>query len=226
MLFQHVAHLIGILPDFQLTYARRKWTAERTSWRTVIQLNLVRNVNTVLDILAREVSDPTSRNGIDDDDLEPAESHFSRTLSNNFPVQLAEKYDRLNLRLSPLRKLQKDLETCLGAASSEETTIGTNGVYDPSLGLTALAERRARNTQEFCINSRNGWKSALTRVLPPVNTMDYGSKAYGLASNPTGDSTAELIASCRGDMIALWSDPIVQDILSKVPTRIQESPGL
>jgi hypothetical protein len=225
MLFQPVADLIGILPDFQLTYARRKWTAERTSWRTVIQLNLVRNVNTVLDILGHEVSDPMSRNGIDDDDLEITESHFSRTLSNNFPVQLAEKYDRLNLRLSPLRKLQKDLEACLGAASSEETTVGANGAYDPSLGLTALAERRTRNTQEFCINSRNGWKSALNRVLPPVNTMDYGSKAYGLANSSTGDST-ELIASCRGDMIALWSDPIVQDILSKAPSRIQESPGL
>ena len=218
------ADLISILPDFQLTYARRKWTAERTSWRAVIQLNLVRNVNTILDILAREVSDP--RNGFDDDDLEPADPHFSRTLSNNFPVQLADKYDRLNLRLSPLRKLQKDLEACLGAASSEETSVGANGVYDPSLGLTALTERRTRNTQEFCINSRNGWKSALNRILPPVNTMEYGAEAYGMANNAAGESVTELIASCRGDMMALWADSIVQDILSRAPLRIQDSPGL
>lgn len=32
-------------PDFQLTYARREWLEERSSWRSVIQLNLIRNVN-------------------------------------------------------------------------------------------------------------------------------------------------------------------------------------
>jgi hypothetical protein len=31
--------------DFQLTYARREWLEERSSWRSVIQLNLIRNVN-------------------------------------------------------------------------------------------------------------------------------------------------------------------------------------
>jgi guanine nucleotide-binding protein subunit alpha len=185
----------------------------------VIQLNLVRNVNTILDILAREILGPTST----DDDLEITETHGIRAVSNNFPVQLSEKYDRLNLRLSPLRKVQKDLETRLGAASSEETSTG--GVYDPSLGLTALAGRRERAIQEFSINSTNGWKSALNRVLP-VNSPEYGSKGHGLPNGPVRDSTTEIIASCRGDMMALWADPMVHDILNRSPPRIQDEPGL
>ncbi|KAI0296518.1 G-alpha-domain-containing protein [Multifurca ochricompacta] len=36
---------------FQLSYARQAWEDERMSWRTVIHLNLVRSVNTILDAL-------------------------------------------------------------------------------------------------------------------------------------------------------------------------------
>jgi len=190
----------------------------------VIQLNLVRNVNTILDILEREVSGPTSRNETEiDDDQETTDSHSARAPSNNFPVQLAEKYHRLNIHLAPLRKIQKDLEARLGAASSEETSSGPKGAYDPSLGLNALAERKERDAQEFSINSRNGWKSALTRVRPG-NTLQNGSGIRGI-DNGT-DSITEVIASTRAAIMALWSDPIVQDILSGTPSRIQESPGL
>jgi guanine nucleotide-binding protein subunit alpha len=189
----------------------------------VIQLNLVRNVNTILDILERELSDPTARSNSDfGDDLEITEIPITRT-TNNSSVQLADKYHRLNLRLSPLRKVQKDLEARLGAASSEETSV--NGVYDPSLGLNVLAERRERYAQEFSINSRNGWKSALTRVIPG-NSLQSGAEVYGIDNGAGGDSITEAIASSRGNMVALWADPMVQDILSRAPSRIQESPGL
>jgi guanine nucleotide-binding protein alpha-1 subunit len=187
----------------------------------VILLNLVRNVNTILDILERELSDPTLRN--DDDDLESSSSPYGGAPSNSFHVQLAEKYHRLNLRLSPLRNVQKDLEARIGAASSEETSTGANGAYDPSLGLNALAELRERSAQEFSINSRNGWKSALNRVIPGSSPHSGG---YALANSAGGDSITEAIASTRSSMVALWADPAVQDVLSRTPSRIQESPGL
>jgi guanine nucleotide-binding protein subunit alpha len=191
----------------------------------VIQLNLVRNVNTILDMLARVVLESPSTNADPDDDQEATDSHYARSLSNNFPVQLAEKYDRLNLRLSPLRMVQRDLEAKLGAASSEETSTVANGVYDASLGLNALAERRARGVQEFCVNSNNGWKSALNRVLP-ASAADNGLRPNGMANGSARDSISEIIASCRGDIMALWGDPIIHEILSRTPARIQDSPGL
>lgn len=42
-------------PDFQLTYAPLAWTQEREAWRAVIQLNLVRSVTLILDILSAEM---------------------------------------------------------------------------------------------------------------------------------------------------------------------------
>lgn len=207
------------LPDFQLTYARRKWTEERLSWRSVIQLNLVRNVNTILDALAREASEPSILSHTDADD--EANSPIAQS-PIDFPVQLADRYNRLNSRLFSLRKVQKDLETRLGAASSEETNY--NGVYDPSLGLAAL-ERKPKNAPEFTVNSSNGWKSALSRVLPG-NTPDDPSGPNLSGSDSQGEKITEAIAACRTDIIALWSDPIVQEVFSRRSKRIQDAPGL
>ncbi|EMD34541.1 heterotrimeric G-protein alpha subunit [Gelatoporia subvermispora B] len=44
------------LKNFQLAFARRAWQAERASWRAVIQLNLIRSVNTVLDVFTDELA--------------------------------------------------------------------------------------------------------------------------------------------------------------------------
>ncbi|KAL0952601.1 hypothetical protein HGRIS_006856 [Hohenbuehelia grisea] len=51
------------LKNFQLTYSKREFAAERAGWRAVIQLNLVRNVNAVLDVLAAEIAGPGARGG-------------------------------------------------------------------------------------------------------------------------------------------------------------------
>ena len=51
-------------PDFQMTFAPKAWQAERVSWRAVIQLNLVRAVNAILDALTTEMQQaprPASR---------------------------------------------------------------------------------------------------------------------------------------------------------------------
>lgn len=44
------------MADFQLAYAYSSFLEERASWTAVIHLNLVRSVNTILDILAKEVA--------------------------------------------------------------------------------------------------------------------------------------------------------------------------
>lgn len=52
--------LMIIVADIQIIQAPDLWLAERTSWRIVIQLNLVRAVNTILDIVSAELADPLS----------------------------------------------------------------------------------------------------------------------------------------------------------------------
>ena len=39
--------MVLLWTDFQLTYARKAWMAEKEAWRAVIHLNLVRSVNAI-----------------------------------------------------------------------------------------------------------------------------------------------------------------------------------
>ena len=42
----------------QMAYTPRAWVQERASWKAVIQLNLIRSINTIVDALAEELSAP------------------------------------------------------------------------------------------------------------------------------------------------------------------------
>ncbi|EIM80220.1 G-alpha-domain-containing protein [Stereum hirsutum FP-91666 SS1] len=44
------------LKNFQMQYARTTWLAERSSWRAVIQLNLLRSINNIIDHLSHALS--------------------------------------------------------------------------------------------------------------------------------------------------------------------------
>jgi len=82
-----------------LQYARETWLEERSSWRAIIQLNLIRSIVTVLDFVGDALTNPSFE-------------------ASSFP--LTEKHRLLHLRLTPLRGVQQDLQRRLGAAAVEE----------------------------------------------------------------------------------------------------------
>ncbi|KAJ3509482.1 hypothetical protein NLJ89_g5201 [Agrocybe chaxingu] len=45
------------LKNFRMCYARAAWDAERASWRSVIQLNIVRSIVTIVEVLQAEMDD-------------------------------------------------------------------------------------------------------------------------------------------------------------------------
>jgi guanine nucleotide-binding protein subunit alpha len=91
-----------------MQYARETWLDERSSWRAIIQLNLIRTVVNLLDLIGEALAD----------------SSFEMP---HFP--LTEKHRLLRLRLTPLRGVQQDLQRRLGAAAIEESSNpGPGGV--------------------------------------------------------------------------------------------------
>ncbi|OBZ66663.1 Guanine nucleotide-binding protein G(t) subunit alpha-3 [Grifola frondosa] len=249
--------------NFQLAYAYSSFLAERAAWRAVIHLNLVRSVTAILDVLASELaitsprpnspgSDPLSlllpyqgQDADDDLDADP-ESDGSPEADSTPPPILTDEHRLLLLRLTPLRRIQHDLERRLGAASSE--------VPEPTIGGAAPWARG----REFAVTSRSGWRSALTRVRAVgrasldskeardearVETesvsgaMEMGwtpGKAAGKQratqrgrSDEPGDvgSAAEVIASCAEDVGALWADPGVKALLVRRGMRLEEGAG-
>ncbi|KAJ8497138.1 hypothetical protein ONZ51_g683 [Trametes cubensis] len=250
--------------NFQLAYAYDAFMAERAAWRAVVHLNLVRSINGILDVLYRVLpehgssSDPNARPytpgpdsiaGPLDVDMDDEDEDREPTPDPS-GCPLNESHRALMLRLGPLRKVQRDLERCLGAASTEEVHSGSGSAAPWNVG--------GWRPREFAVTTRSGWKGALGRVRaagrlsfessvrrqerrtegaasdaqtsrPRATSDSYhqSSAAHddGEADDLSIEAAAEVIASCADDMQALWSDPTVKSVLSKQGMRPEEGPG-
>ncbi|KAH9945654.1 G-alpha-domain-containing protein [Amylocystis lapponica] len=156
--------------NFQLAYAYSSFVEERIAWRAVIHLNLVRSVNAILDVLAQgsawpsdsppqilhsSTSSPSASSPLlsvpPDDDADGEDD----ALVPPPDAVLTESQHLLQLRLMPLRQVQRDLERSLGAGATDAPETSTGGA------APWTAPRRPR---EFSIASRSGWRTALRRV--------------------------------------------------------------
>ncbi|KAH9848956.1 G-alpha-domain-containing protein [Lenzites betulinus] len=237
------------LKNFQLAFAPKAWLAERTSWRAVIQLNLVRSVNAILDVLAADMAAahaaaspatspfvrPTTAQG--HARLEPPSTASASAgpdaepvapASPAAPLQFTSTHALLKLRLAPLRRVEADLKQLLGAATDEFAPDVFSGTpIDDDVG-SALPRRRP--TGEFCVRSHQSWRDALRSA--------YQGSGAGTGAGSAGDQTraaaaheerladaTEIIASCAADMAALWADAVVRDVLARHKIRPELSPG-
>ncbi|EPQ55869.1 G-alpha-domain-containing protein [Gloeophyllum trabeum ATCC 11539] len=206
------------LKNFQLTYARKAWAEDRSSWKAVVQFNLVRNINTLLDIMSREMGTRAPRSDSPDSDLDYDEADDAAAGSadtdmnpSTAPAPFTEHHHVLKLRLGPLRRIQEELEARLGSGASElvQTSSSTSaGPFDSP-----------RRPQEFYVRSNN-WKTALKNFRPFGRAEGRRSKDFD-----TGEDVTEVLATCREDMKALWEDPVLQDVLRKNKIRMEESSG-
>ncbi|KAH9957824.1 guanine nucleotide binding protein, alpha subunit [Russula dissimulans] len=108
------------LKNFQLQYARETWLEERSSWRAIIQLNLIRSIVAVLNLVGDALTNPSFETS---------------------PFPLTEKHRLLHLRLTPLRGVQQDLQRRLGAAAVEETSSPGYNSALPRLSEFAVRSR-------------------------------------------------------------------------------------
>ncbi|KAI6118195.1 guanine nucleotide binding protein, alpha subunit [Pisolithus sp. B1] len=90
--------------------------AERLSWRTVVYLNLVRNIVEVLDILVQAMeAKGNGRRSTSSADAADSDRE-RRSQSSNNSNKFSDKYSLLKLRLAPLRSVLTDLEDALDLA--------------------------------------------------------------------------------------------------------------
>ncbi|KAI0077025.1 G-protein alpha subunit [Panus rudis PR-1116 ss-1] len=202
--------------DFQIHYARDTWTEELSSWRTVIQLNLLRNVNTILDIMESEMGGTSSSDEESDEDPSTSRSPEVHSRSNSLsPLKFTEKHGLLKLKLLPLRSVQKDLEERLGASSTEDTGTAVAAKVD---GIAFLKRRH----QEAFVRS-SGWKSTLRGRKNSDVRGDNGLVKPNYENEAR--RTTEIIASCADDMKTLWEDETIQEMLRRRRVRLDDRPG-
>ncbi|KAG8216290.1 guanine nucleotide binding protein, alpha subunit [Butyriboletus roseoflavus] len=174
------------LKNFRMRFARDKWVQERASWRTVLQLNLVRSVNTILEAL---------QEAFDNDDEEDA-------------LPFTDKHHLLRLRLRPLRGVESDLKRLLG--------VRTEDTLECSQTSPRLSPR---TSSEFYVRSHN-WRSFLQASR--LGDSESSRKPIKHDGVSTQDIT-EVIASCKNDIVALWTDRVVREVLQRYKVRLEDS---
>ena len=229
--------------DFQIKYAPRAWKQERLVWTTVVQLNLIKSVNSIVDVLNHEMAL-----------LAAARADPTGDVTSVMSSQFSEKHKILKLRLAPLRGVQADLERKLGSGALEDQGQSNNS-RGRSQSLSAVASiitpaesssadgdelQIRRLPREFYIRSNNSWKDRLKNGLRNAgrpysggSIRDVfgasGSSEKGVSSTGKVRDLEEItgiIAGCREDIKALWEDELVQRVLSKRKYRVDESSGL
>lgn len=237
--------------DFQMTFAPKAWQDERASWRAVIQLNLVRAVNTILDALIAEMaatrppsratgitggapsSPPVVMNNIlgdvdeDDDDEKTTDSHKqgssdSHSRSAHSALPLTSQHSMFKLSLSPLRSVETDLKMSLGSGTEE---------------INADSNQFSMATP---FDSDPGLYSPATSLIAPkprrpqeftVRSMHSWKSAVGNRSKPSSpraqtselESLTEVISGCRDDIQALWQDALVTELVRRKQIKLQDS---
>lgn len=193
------------LRHFQKLYTPTAFHEERILWRSVIQLNIVRSVRTILDALS-DVRLPTLDSGGEDSDDGGA----------NIPQEL----EMLQMRLTPLRHIEALLIAKLIPPSEDEAAslIGSSAISAYHSHRSRSSERSWR-AQEVFVRPGATWKGALAKSTRtrPVSLGNTGMQ--------TRDEAQEVIHSCSYDIMALWNDRLVREVLRRRKIRLEESSG-
>ncbi|KAI0088998.1 G-alpha-domain-containing protein [Irpex rosettiformis] len=184
--------------EFQRLYTPSSFRDERILWRSVIQLNVVRSIRLILDTIS---------------DVRRHELPFSSTSaassgSDDESVRLPFHLETITMRLLPLRHIEALLIAKLVPPNEDEAT---------HLGLgmgvgTGVVHGYYRNQREIF-------------VRPGATNTGGRPQSAGTCGQETADESQAVLNQCREDMIALWNDPTVRDVLRKRKVRLEESPG-
>ncbi|KAG6844212.1 hypothetical protein H0H87_008881, partial [Tephrocybe sp. NHM501043] len=191
------------LKNFRMRYAQEDWEKERNGWRSVVQLNIVRSIITILGVVEAELNgDP------------PAEWEDGDSVSQVDELEAAqfdEQHRLLAIRLSALHGVEAELKRRLGTGS-ESLQADQPMVSTPFETLTDASNLR-RAVSEFAVRS---WKDVLDPMDRPIYTTEPGA---GL------DTLSDIISGCKNDMIALWNDKAVRIALKRRKLRLPDSAG-
>jgi len=208
-----------------MQYARELWQEERSAWRAVIQLNLLRSINTILDMLVGEFDSSRTDKHAATLDRSLFSSSPQSPKKEPPPLRWTEKHRLLSMRLAPLRGVQQDLEQRLGAAADEPLA----STYAPHEALPLPLSGFTQRPQEFYVRSHDGWRSALQRFKPWQGGEGTASVVDTRAVEWQRTKDAEItqvIAGCADDMQAMWEDTVIRGMLRRKRIRMEDLPGL
>lgn len=221
------------LKNFQLMNSPKAFRTERASWRAVIQLNVIRSIRQILELLTEVQTSqstlvPTSPPNRRPGSANPASamasssssssshsSPFASTSQAQLP-RLTPEHLKLKLRLFPLLQVEEVLIKKLTPPGSSEW----EATHLPHFSNVGPLERGKE--KEVAVNSQFAWKGVFSRLV------SNGRESFESADFVNWDDPEDpgrVIYACSEDMMKLWRDPVVQRILQINNLRLQDSPG-
>jgi guanine nucleotide-binding protein subunit alpha len=143
----------------------------------------------------------------------PSSSASRSSSSLRLPgTTLTDNHRRIRMRLSPLLTMEAALARKL---------LPEN--FDPE-----------RSSREICVRANSGWKTTLERATSPdsrpgSSSVKSGTRRVnsrpGTSDSRNRDDPTAVLAACKDDILSLWQDPVVRDVLKKHNVRLEDSPG-
>jgi hypothetical protein len=216
-----------ILRNFQLQYTPAAFHAEAEAWRAVIDLNLVRSVTFLLNLL--EESSPSSPNpstvdaagssgSSGDADIRPTSPSGTKIL----PLRrLTDDLRRLRVSLSPLRSIEECLARFISPehyprhVSSAGSSSNKNGSRNGGSPTSALPTERAF---EVRVRSGSRWKTLFKSggAMSKARSQEYEEV----------QNARRVIEACREDIVALWNHSAIRAGLADQSVSLEFQSGL
>ncbi|CAA7268550.1 unnamed protein product [Cyclocybe aegerita] len=232
------------LKNFRMRYAKAAWEAERASWRSVIQLNIIRSIITIVEVLQAEMDGDPIEPGTPTTPFSPLpqnmplfapprpESPALGTRTHSMSKQplsslLTDKHQLLKLRLGPLRRVETDLKRRLGEGAIEEAdgAAANLGALNLRLDLDSSSGSGLLMKKQKSEWGVHRLQEALEKSSSPRVGSLHGHGSDNGSGEGGSDDATDVIASCREDMQALWSDEAVRVVLKKRRLRLEDSAG-
>ncbi|KAF5351271.1 hypothetical protein D9756_008227 [Leucocoprinus leucothites] len=118
---------------------------------------------------------------------------------------LTTEHLKIKQRLSPLLEIEKSLIGQLSPITSRQKSPG-----------------HRLSLKEVAVNSASSWKDCLQRLVK-TDRDSFDSEEAVDWDDP--DDPGRVIHACSEDMIRLWKDPVIQDLLDKLKLRMWEQAG-
>ncbi|KAI6001591.1 G-alpha-domain-containing protein [Pisolithus orientalis] len=197
------------LRHFQRLYIPSAFRAERILWRSVIQLNVVRSVRTILDAVSTVRPPPTPPSN---DIQSPAED------SDDDTIYVPHDIEVLKMRLSPLHHVEAVLIAKLIPPSQDDS-------WAPMTASSAGDQRWHHSQEIFVRPGATSWKGVLAKSFPCPTSVRPNSIDDASSTGVTRDEAQQVLHACCGDIISLWNNRFVRQLLTKRKIRLEEAPG-
>lgn len=136
---------------------------------------------------------------------------------------IPHEIDLLRMRLTPLRHIEALLIAKLIPPSEADVASFAGGAsFGAYQSRRSPSAERSWRTQEVFVRPGATWKGALAKSSRrdgrPISLRDTGMT--------TRDEAQEVLHSCSDDIIDLWNNKVVREVLRRRKIRLEELPGL